>query len=245
VPTATFRNNMRDQYAGDISDYLKFAFLRAIVSEDRRLGVAWYYVPENDGRADGRHLEYQREPGWEKLDGEVHSQLTVLKERKVAELERLAFWPSNTLFHRAPVPKDKRDEWVGGRIEAMGDAKVVFLDPDNGLGRGARKHARLADLIALHREDRALAIIKFPGRNKSHPEQISELHQSLRKAGLSDPVTVITCVSVRNGSTARIPRHRFFTIAGADQEIKRRANAFAKRLLALKDIVHTSATYVA
>jgi hypothetical protein len=236
---------MRDQYAGDISDYLKFAFLRAIASGDRRLGIVWYYVPENDGRADGRHLEYQKENGWEKLDGEIHSQLALLKERKVRELERLAFWPINTLFHHAPVPTNKRDEWVQGMVEVMTDAKVVFLDPDNGLGHDARRHARVADLIALQREDRALAIIKFPGRHKSYLEQISELHQSLRNAGLSDPITIITCVNVPNGSTARIPRHRFFTIAGADQEIGIRAKAFAKRLLALKDVVHASATYVA
>jgi hypothetical protein len=44
---------MRDQYAGDVSDVLKFAFLRALVGTDRRLGIAWYYVPGDDGRADG------------------------------------------------------------------------------------------------------------------------------------------------------------------------------------------------
>src|SRR4029079_15617641 len=40
---------MRDQYAGDISDVLKFAFLRALTGADRKLGIAWYYVPGHDG----------------------------------------------------------------------------------------------------------------------------------------------------------------------------------------------------
>jgi hypothetical protein len=35
---------MRDQYAGDISDYLKFSFLRQVVPETHQLGIAWYYV---------------------------------------------------------------------------------------------------------------------------------------------------------------------------------------------------------
>lgn len=35
---------MRDQYAGDVSDFLKFAFLRALAGEDRILGIAWYYA---------------------------------------------------------------------------------------------------------------------------------------------------------------------------------------------------------
>ena len=47
---------MRDQYAGDVSDVLKFALLRALARQDRTLGVAWYYAPGDDGRpdADGR-----------------------------------------------------------------------------------------------------------------------------------------------------------------------------------------------
>jgi hypothetical protein len=32
---------VRDQYAGDVSDVLKFAFLRALAGNDRTLGVAW------------------------------------------------------------------------------------------------------------------------------------------------------------------------------------------------------------
>jgi hypothetical protein len=52
---------MRDQYAGDISDVLKFAFLRTLAGQDKTLGVAWYYVPVDDGGPDGQHLEWQGE----------------------------------------------------------------------------------------------------------------------------------------------------------------------------------------
>jgi hypothetical protein len=41
---------MRDQYACDISDLLKFAFLRALAAHDRSLAVCWYYNPDHDGR---------------------------------------------------------------------------------------------------------------------------------------------------------------------------------------------------
>ena len=37
-----FGDDMRDQYAGDISDVLKFAFLRTLAGQDKTLGVAWY-----------------------------------------------------------------------------------------------------------------------------------------------------------------------------------------------------------
>lgn len=53
---------MRDQYATDISDYLKFSLLRVFNQGARRLGIGWYYLPGHDGRNDGRHVEYKSEP---------------------------------------------------------------------------------------------------------------------------------------------------------------------------------------
>ena len=95
---------MRDQYAGDVSDVLKFAFLRALAGNDRTLGVAWYYAPGDDGRADGRHLEWRDEPAWRLLDAQLHAGLSTLPERSIAALERAMIWPSGALFHRDPMP---------------------------------------------------------------------------------------------------------------------------------------------
>jgi len=69
-----------------------------------RLGIAWYYAPGDDGRADGRHLEWRDEPAWRKLDAELHAGLAALPERSIAALERAAIWPRGALFHREPVP---------------------------------------------------------------------------------------------------------------------------------------------
>lgn len=75
---------MKDQYAGDVSDLLKLAFLRALARTDRSLGIAGYYVPGDDGRADGRHLEWRSEATWQTLDPELYSGLASLQERTVA-----------------------------------------------------------------------------------------------------------------------------------------------------------------
>jgi hypothetical protein len=221
---------MRDQYASDISDFLKFTLLRAVAQNDRRLGVAWYYLQAHDGRPDGRHVEYKREPAWRDLDQQVYDQLVGLTEPSVAALEDLAIWPDRVLFHRVPVAARKRAEWVQGMVKAMDYAQLVFLDPDNGLGRGASKHARISDLVALRRNNRAISIIKFPGRHKSHMDQILELHQILVASGFHSPITVNTCVHVANGLAQWVPRHRFFTIAGADDEVRARAKEYAQRL---------------
>lgn len=69
---------MRDQYAGDVSDVIKFALLRALAGSDRTLGVAWYYAAGDDGKPDGRHLEWRDEPAWRDLDPVVHTGLRAL-----------------------------------------------------------------------------------------------------------------------------------------------------------------------
>src|SRR5260370_36086189 len=109
---------MRDQYAGDISDLLKFSLLHCLAGKDHRLGIGWYYNPEHDGRSDGLHTEYRNELKWAPLDP-VYNALAALKERSVAVLERLSIWPSKTRFHRTPVPQKRdRQSWA----EKMQDA---------------------------------------------------------------------------------------------------------------------------
>ncbi|MCZ7657213.1 MAG: hypothetical protein M5U07_04865 [Xanthobacteraceae bacterium] len=79
---------MRDQYAGDVSDFLKFAFLRALVGKHRTLGIAWYYAPGDDGRLDGRHLEWRDETAWRALDEELHTGLAALRPCGLAGTQR-------------------------------------------------------------------------------------------------------------------------------------------------------------
>lgn len=216
---------MRDQYAGDISDYIKYAFLRALAGADRRLGVAWYYLEGNDGRPDGRHTEYLAEQPWSALDPTVYGQLRTLSTRSVAAIQRQSFWPLETRFHQEPVVSSGRDSWVEGMVNALTGTDLIFLDPDNGMGESGRKHARLADLVALSASGRALVTIKFPGRHATHARQVQMLHERLASAGLVDPLTISTCVRVP-GRAGRVPRHRFFTIVGGDAVLHQRAHSF-------------------
>ena len=124
---------MRDQYAGDISDLIKFSFLRAIAS-NIRLGVAWYYMEDHDGRRDGRHREYVNEPSWSELDPVVFDSLKA-GIQSVQDLERAPIWESSTKFHRIPVPGAgrAREDWFSRLVESLSGSELVFADPDNGL----------------------------------------------------------------------------------------------------------------
>lgn len=232
---------MRDQYAGDISDYLKFAFLRAVAGEHEKLGMAWYYLPGHDGRPDGHHVEYLMEPAWSELDAPLYHSLSNLPQRTVATLERLNFWPKATRFHRAPVGAPTRTEWVDSMVTGLDDSDLVFFDPDNGLGRHRTKHAHIADLVALRQRRRALAIIKFPGRHATHATQIAHLHQQLVDAGFRDPITLSTCVRIVGQNGRTVPRHRFFTLVDGTRAARQQVNAFVDRLNSLPPAVRATA----
>jgi len=156
---------MRDQYAGDISDFLKFALLRAMASSNRVLGIGWYYLPGGDGRPDGRHVEWRDDPAWRDFDSDLHAGLSSLSERSVAALERASIWPRRTIFHRDPVPADlMRREWAQRKRAALSSADLVFLDPDNGVGEVSQKHTTFEEIRLLRRATRTISVIHFPGR---------------------------------------------------------------------------------
>ena len=224
-------DHMRDQYAGDVSDVLKFAFLRALAGMDRKLGIAWYYAPGDDGRPDGRHLEWRNEAAWGQLDKELHSGLSTLPERSIAALERAAIWPTGKLFHREPMPtRAKRSGWGKSKRDALDGANLVFLDPDNGIGDETQKHATFSEIRMLRKPERAIVFITFPGRNMKHDVLLRRLHERLAdEADADNIVTLRTSVSVPTVA-GYAPRLRWFTIVDPDTKLIARAQAFAKAL---------------
>lgn len=226
---------MRDQYAGDISDFLKFAFLRAIVPENAQFGVAWYYVEGHDGRSDGRHREYLTEPQWRDFDPVVFDSLESVDVPSVAALESLPIWNGTPIFHRAPVPidPDARVEWSRKMIRTLDRADILFLDPDNGLPSNdfaSEKHASIHEVIQLSGGCRPLVIIHFPLR-KNHSSQVDDHHERLRSL---NPITVRTHAMVPNPGGGRSPRIRWFTVLNGDEEMRANARRFAGQLSQLR-----------
>jgi hypothetical protein len=225
---------MRDQYAGDVSDVLKFAFLRALAGADRTLGIAWYYGPGDDGRPDGRHLEWRDEAAWRLLDEELHAGLARLPERSIAALEQAVIWPKGALFHHEPMPpRAERSAWGARKRSALDGADIVFLDPDNGVGRETEKHATFSEIRLLRRPERAIVFITFPGRSMTHDALLRQLHERLMvEADAGNLITLRTNVSVPRtaGSRSYVQRQRWFTVVDPDAELTARAQTFATAL---------------
>jgi hypothetical protein len=227
---------MRDQYAGDVSDLLKFAFLRVLAADNKAIGVAWYYNPEHDGRfQDGRHREFCDESKWKALDLPLFNALKELPERSVKALEESPIWPLKTRFHRLPVPPTRnRPSWAIDMKNTLQEASIVFLDPDNGVGAASERHTTVEEIAAMRRPGRAVVLIKFPKR-ENHDLQVKKHHGLLKaQTGAARLVTVRTCVSVavvnKRRTLQRVPRNRWFTIVDADDVLIERAKQFACNL---------------
>lgn len=231
---------MRDQYAGDVSDFVKFAFLRALAGTDRTLGVAWYYAPKDDGRPDGRHLEWRDEAAWRLLDEEFHTALATLPERSIAALELAAIWPKGVLFHREPMPsRAERSAWGARKRSALAGADIVFLDPDNGLGVETEKHATFSEIRLLREPGRAIVFITFPGRSMTHDALLRQLHERLMiEADAGNVITLRTNVSVPRvaGSRSYVQRQRWLTVVDPTAQLKARAQAFAAALASVPHV---------
>ena len=215
---------MRDQYAGDISDWLKLALLRALVDESETLGVGWYYNPLNDGRPDGRRREYCEELKWRVLDSALWNALRELPQRSVDALEKLSVWPPRTRFHRVAVPSmERRRSWALDMKAALNGSSIVFLDPDNGIGFTER-HATIHEVATMRQPGRALVLIKFPARD-NHDRQLEAYHASLRgQTHCSSLATLRTAVWIKQ------PALRWFTIIDADDALIARAERFVHAL---------------
>lgn len=138
---------MKNQYFGDINDYLKYALLRALSGRGEfRTLVAWMLTHDDGGR-DGRKLDYLKSPArYRHLDPEVFDFLetaSTLGGRGVGLIEASGLLP-NSRFQPDFLTDDEtsRQGYFIDLVERYPHADWVFFDPDNGLEVNSRLPGR-------------------------------------------------------------------------------------------------------
>lgn len=239
---------MRDQYAGDISDFLKYALLRALAADDYKLGIAWYFNQNHDGRPDGRHTEYAQwrlidEPLWNELDGFCKAFHSCNDVRTVKNLEKLNFWPPDTVFHgtgdgeAVPRFKKHRQNWIHGVREKLDGSRLVFLDPDNSVHSTiTARHASYSDICSLRVRGRAIICIKFPA-HVNFEIQLRDFHDKLKRLGGAESViTLRSQTAIHLESGGKVARPRWFSLINFDNELEKRFACFAERINGLNGV---------
>ena len=135
---------MKNQYFGDIHDYLKYTVLRVLAAFCcKPMLVVWMLTPD-DRSTDGGKREYldRRHPDahrWSSLDPRLYSCLACLDRwgctRTVEHVEKHALI-HHARFFANPVPKDRVERngaWIDSLVQHAKSCSLIFLDPDNGI----------------------------------------------------------------------------------------------------------------
>ena len=144
---------MKNQYVGDIGDYGKYGLLRFLASHGIKIGVNWY-LTENDGSTDGRFTTYLKNPAERVYDPELFDALqniTDCPDKTVKMIEQARIIPDAEFFSEllksssleASAREWNRRLWFNNSTLMLGNAELIFADPDNGISY--RKKARTKD----------------------------------------------------------------------------------------------------
>jgi len=145
---------MQNRYAGDIGDFGKYALLKALAGENLRLGVVWYLNTSEEDNRDGSRVNYEH---LRHCDPWLHDALAELRRsnRSVHTVKAAGLLPVNAVYYSEPicsleegkrplpmVRARSRAAWHRSALDAVSEADLVFVDPDNGI---AVKNVRASD----------------------------------------------------------------------------------------------------
>lgn len=170
---------MKNQYFGDINDYLKYGLLRTIGRETGlRTGVCWM-LTEDDGRTDGGKTKYlDQHHKWRKHDPSLFDALQAAIQtgrRHIQVAETSGILP-DALYH-SDILADKRDARQGyfkNLESAAGACDLLFFDPDNGMAvpskamgsKGSSKYLYWEEAGRLARSGKSLIVFQHFARVK-------------------------------------------------------------------------------
>jgi O-acetyl-ADP-ribose deacetylase (regulator of RNase III) len=195
---------MQDKYVGDIGDFGKYGLLCELMQQAGphfRLGINWYFTnhlefPNNDGGHIGYLDEIKSENKvFKSCNSTLYKKLQYLVtqgKRTVREVERHNVLPEKTSYFSIPIPHTgtsssdrvkERQNWFRQSFDALKDADIVFLDPDNGIcldqsikGKPIGvKYAFIDEMESLYRAGKTLVIYNHRDRRPRHEYEMKIL----------------------------------------------------------------------
>lgn len=207
---------MKNQYFGDVNDYLKYGLLRCFSHADWHIGVCWMLTPD-DGSRQGRKTDYlSRGSAWRRHDpflfDALNSTIGAGAPRRVAVVEGGSVIPNASFFSRT-VPDNKprcsadnklrRSAWFESALDALSSCDLLFFDPDNGLevrskppgSRDSTKYLWWSEVRLAWERGFSLLIFQHFTREKRQPF-VDRLKGQLEREAAGAVVTPLRSASV-------------------------------------------------
>jgi hypothetical protein len=171
---------MKNQYVGDINDYVKYAFLRRLMRAGSEVTVCWM-LTSDDGRTDGNRRGYLAKPNqYRHHDPELFDALAgdLRQTRDIETIEESGLLP-NARFLSDPIedPQEVREAYFRRLLAALATRSLIFFDPDNGLDvvtvrrgrRNSSKYLFRQELAAVVRAGHSAIVYQhFPRVERQH-----------------------------------------------------------------------------
>ncbi len=170
---------MKNQYFGDINDYLKYRLIRILNNRGLiRLGFCWMLTPD-DSKTDGKFIDYLSEPkkfkGYDPELFEFLLNCVNSNKRNVMEIQNSTMFPNSLFFDQ--LLKDDRAErkrYFNEMFKLFNDVDLIFFDPDNGLEIDSKalghKHSSKflfwEEVIRCYKADKSILIYQHFNRKK-------------------------------------------------------------------------------
>jgi len=182
---------VKDQYAGDIGDFVKLGLLRYLSTCS--LGIIWYKTSGIEFGGDGKFTEYlHRKSEFREYDHQLFDYFKIMvcedRDRRIARLESILRRADTVYFFGKQVPTGiMRKEWFREACNAVDhrDCELVFVDPDNGIDCTSlvdsvgEKHISSWELAELSRHSSVLAYHHLP--REPHAEHIAKICNALNR----------------------------------------------------------------
>jgi hypothetical protein len=138
---------VKNQYFGDINDYMKYGLIRLLTNYGRvRTAICWMLTP-NDGNTDGKFTDYLHRPEfWRGYDPPLYEHLRDIvlgKTREVYAAQSDGILP-NCLFYPTLLSDNPeiRARYFEGFERVSKGCELIFFDPDNGLEVKSKPYGR-------------------------------------------------------------------------------------------------------
>lgn len=180
---------MQRGHIGGVGDFGKFALLRHL-KQGRRLAVCFCLSHANGEVKDrAKYFDYLSQPEkFQHLAPELFGQLVQFAASRGTGADPLIALRSSgvlgdTIFVRHKVPKQSslRPAWAELLVQSVGDADLVFLDPESGIqgNRLTNRHIALAEIAALRLKDRVLIIGHRQSGRRAEVKYLADRMKSL------------------------------------------------------------------
>ena len=180
---------MQDLFIGDIGDFANNGLLRALCGTPDnpvpglKLGVVEYYNnPKGPKKQEGNKIGYLKSSEYnnrtyrecdqslyEALQKMMGESLVSGIELKLEQDMAKKLLPVDERYYDALLPSGDRTDWLQNAIQKVGDANLVFVNPDTGIASDQEKnpkptHLRIDELSYFFEEHKSLVIYQQIGQ---------------------------------------------------------------------------------